>query len=77
MADTEDLHHESFRKALERYGVRPIPNAQGVIRMSGVSAEANWERFKKQYNFDADIAELTKAKHEIHLELLQDEASLP
>ncbi len=72
MVDTENLHHESFKKALERYGVRPIPNAQGVIHVSGVSAEANWERFKKQYNFDADVVELTKIKHEIHLKLLQD-----
>lgn len=72
MVDTELLHHESFKKTLERYGVRPIPNAQGVIHISGISAEANWERFRRLYEFDVDATELTKIKHEIHLELLHE-----
>jgi beta-phosphoglucomutase family hydrolase len=72
MVDTEFLHHESFKKTLERYGIHPTPNAQGVIHVSGISAEANWERFKRLYEFDVDTTELTKIKHEIHLELLQE-----
>lgn len=72
MVDTEFLHHESFKKALERFGIHPTSNAQGVIHVSGISAEANWERFRKQYGFDVDNAELSRIKHEIHLKLLQE-----
>jgi beta-phosphoglucomutase len=71
MVDTEHLHHESFKAVLEGYGVKPVSNNQGVIHIAGVSAEANWEHFKKQYGFDADTVELTKKKHRTHLKLLQ------
>lgn len=72
MIDTERLHHESFKAVLEQYGITPTPNAQGVIHISGISAEANWEYFQKQYNFSADTQQLTKAKNDIHLNLLKN-----
>jgi beta-phosphoglucomutase family hydrolase len=72
MVDTEYLHHTSFKKVLEQYGVNPVPNIHGVIHVSGVSAEANWELFKEKYNFNADTAELTRSKHKIHLKLLKN-----
>lgn len=72
MIDTEHLHHESFKIVLEEYGITPVPNALGVIHISGISAEANWERFKEHYKFEADTQELTKAKNEAHLKLLQE-----
>lgn len=72
MIDTERLHHESFKTVLEQYGIKPVPNTQGVIHISGISAEANWEHFKKQYGFNANTQDLTKAKNDTHLKLLQD-----
>lgn len=72
MIDTEHLHHESFKTVLEQYGITPVPNAMGVIHISGISAEANWEHFKKQYGFSADTQELTKAKNDAHLKLLEN-----
>lgn len=70
MIDTEQLHHESFKAILEQYGITPVPNATGVIHISGISAKANWEHFKKQYGLSADTQELTKAKNDVHLKLL-------
>lgn len=70
MIDTESLHNESFKAVLEEYGVKPVPNKQGVIHISGISSKDNWERFKKQYNFEADNNELSRKKHKIHLNLL-------
>ena len=72
MIDTESLHHESFKTVLEQYGITPVPNAKGVIHISGISAEANWEHFKKQYNFSADTQELTDRKNDAHLKLLRN-----
>ncbi len=72
MIDTERLHHESFKTVLEQHGIAPAPDARGVIHTSGISAEANWERFKKQYGFDADTRELTKAKNDAHRKLLKN-----
>jgi beta-phosphoglucomutase family hydrolase len=71
MIDTERLHHESFKTVLEQHGITPVPNAMGVIHTSGISAEANWEHFKKEYALDADTEELTKAKNDAHLKLLK------
>ncbi len=73
MVDTERLHHESFAAVLRQFGIQPKPNKQGVIHISGVSAEANWERFKRQYRFECDNAELSKRKNDIHLEWLRNE----
>lgn len=72
MIDTEHLHHESFKTVLEQYGITPAPNKMGVIHISGISAEANWEHFKKQYGFSADTRELTNAKNNAHLKLLKN-----
>jgi beta-phosphoglucomutase family hydrolase len=72
MIDTERLHHESFKTVLEQYGITPVPNARGVIHISGISAEANWKHFKKQYDLSANTQDLTRAKNEAHLRLLQD-----
>jgi len=75
MVDTEYLHHQSFKAVLEQYGITPMPNALGVIHISGISAEANWERFGRLYGLDADVAELSRKKSHIHLGLLQDEVT--
>lgn len=72
MIDTERLHHESFKTVLEQYGITSVPNALGVIHISGISAEANWNYFKKQCGFSADTQELTKAKNDAHLKLLKN-----
>src|SRR5687768_6372911 len=67
MIDTERLHHESFKAVLEQHGITPVPNALGVIHISGISAEANWDRFKQQYGFEGNTEELTNSKNSIHL----------
>lgn len=78
MVDTERLHHESFSAVLEQYGVRPVPNKQGIIHISGVSAETNWNYFKRQYGFEADNEELSKRKSEIHVAWLRkDVVAMP
>jgi beta-phosphoglucomutase family hydrolase len=73
MVDTERLHHESFSAVLKQYGVAPIPNEQGVIQVSGVSADTNWDNFKQRYGFTADNRELSRRKSEIHATRLRDE----
>ena len=72
MVDTEHLHHQSFKATLEKRGINPIPNEQGIIHVSGISSEDNWKNFKKQYNFEADSADLSRDKHEFHLQLLKE-----
>jgi HAD superfamily hydrolase (TIGR01509 family) len=72
MIDTERLHHESFKTVLEQYGITPVPSVKGVIHISGISAEANWEHFKRQYGFSANTQDLTKAKNDAHLKLLKN-----
>lgn len=71
MVDTEYLHHKSFKAVLEQHGIIPVPNEQGIIHVSGISAEANWERFKQIYGFDADTDELTRSKRQAHIALLR------
>jgi beta-phosphoglucomutase family hydrolase len=70
MIDSERLHHRSFADVLGQYGVTPELNEKGIAHIQGISAGANWERFKKLYRFEADTRELTKKKQEIQLTLL-------
>lgn len=73
MVDTEYLHHKSFSAVLKKHEITPKPNKQGVIHISGVSAEANWERFMREHSFSADIHKLTDMKNKAQESLLQQE----
>lgn len=78
MIDTERLHHESFKAVLEQYGITPVPNKQGVIHISGISAEDNWRRFKQQYEFEEDVDILSQKKNDLHYKFLKDKvAAMP
>src|SRR5690349_14203533 len=75
MIDTERLHHESFKAVLEEYGITPVPNEQGVIHISGISAADNWNRFKQQYGFEEDTETLSREKNELHYRFLEDKVT--
>lgn len=75
MIDTERLHHESFKAVLEEYGITPVPNRQGVIHISGISAADNWDRFKQQYGFEEDTATLSRKKNELHYRFLKEKVT--
>jgi len=72
MIDTERLHHESFKAVLEEYGITPEPNKQGVIHISGISAEDNWGRFKQQYGLEESTDILTRKKNDLHYTFLKE-----
>jgi beta-phosphoglucomutase family hydrolase len=75
MIDTERLHHESFKAVLEQYGITPVPNKQGVIHISGISAEDNWGRFKRQYGLEEDVDILSQKKNDLHYQFLKDKVT--
>lgn len=75
MIDTEYLHHESFKAVLEEYGITPKPNKQGVIHISGISAEDNWNHFKQQYGFEEDTNVLTQKKNDLHYKFLKEKVT--
>lgn len=75
MIDTERLHHESFKAVLEEYGILPKTNKQGVIHISGISAEDNWNRFKQQYGLEENTDILTQKKNNLHYKFLKEKVT--
>jgi len=75
MIDTERLHHESFKAVLEEYGITPKTNKQGVIHISGISAEDNWNRFKQQYGFEENTDILAQKKNNLHYRFLKEKVT--
>lgn len=73
--DSEPIQSKSYELVLQKYGITPEYNADGLIQVLGVHSEGNWKLLKNKHKISESVYKLKEKKQEVYLELIKNNLS--